>query len=240
MVRQAVVQAQGSWTGEGGAAPIDFSDDVWSGEAGRAPGLAMLSDAEKTFIEQSWRRTQGSKDSRPLGAVSQGRSTATSAVAKLKGEVNWLGHRYANNQVQPRMSVDSRQNEARFADVIQKAASSYDLDERLLRAVIRVESGFNPRAVSPVGAQGMMQLMPGTARDLGVTDAFDPEQNIMAGARYLRQLLNRYQGEQNLALAAYNWGMGNLERNPQAMPAETRNYVAKINSILGSQGGVTS
>ncbi|MBF0124137.1 MAG: lytic transglycosylase domain-containing protein [Magnetococcales bacterium] len=234
MVRQAVVQAQGSWVaGSGMAAPIDFSDDAWDGAIGPAPGLAPLSDTERAFLESSLRRLKTSKEATATVA------RATPAVDKLKSEVNWLGQRYST-QGQPRMSVDSRQNESRFSDIIQKAASSYDLDERLLRAVIRVESSFNPRAVSPAGAQGMMQLMPGTARDLGVTDAFDPEQNIMAGARYLRQLLNRYQGEQNLALAAYNWGMGNLERNPQAMPTETRNYVARINTLLGGAAGATT
>jgi len=98
--------------------------------------------------------------------------------------------------------------------------------------VIQTESDFNAQAVSPVGAQGLMQLMPGTAADLGVTDAFDPEQNIQAGSKYLKQLMDRYDGDAKLALAAYNWGMGNLERHPERMPQETVNYVAKITGLL--------
>jgi soluble lytic murein transglycosylase-like protein len=73
-----------------------------------------------------------------------------------------------------------------------------------------------------------MQLMPKTAADLGVTNPFDPVQNIEGGARYLRQLLNRYQGDRRLALAAYNWGMGNLEKRPEALPKETRQYILRV------------
>ncbi len=73
-----------------------------------------------------------------------------------------------------------------------------------------------------------MQLMPQTAAELGVTNSFDPAQNIMGGTSYLRSLLDRYRGEVKLALAAYNWGMGNLEKRPEAMPQETKNYVAKV------------
>jgi len=98
--------------------------------------------------------------------------------------------------------------------------------------VIQTESDFDAQAVSPVGAQGLMQLMPGTAADLGVKDAFDPEENIQAGSRYLKQLMDRYHGDAGLALAAYNWGMGNLERNPERMPQETVNYVAKVTGLM--------
>jgi soluble lytic murein transglycosylase-like protein len=111
---------------------------------------------------------------------------------------------------------------------ISEAAAKYDLDPALIRAVIQVESNRNPEAVSPVGAQGLMQLMPRTAAEMGVTNSFDPAQNIEGGARYLRQLLNRYQGNRRLALAAYNWGMGNLEKRPEALPKETQHYILKV------------
>jgi hypothetical protein len=111
---------------------------------------------------------------------------------------------------------------------IREAASKYNLDPSLIRAVIQVESNRNPGAVSPAGAQGLMQLMPKTAAELGVTNPFDPGQNIEGGARYLRQLLNRYQGNRRLALAAYNWGMGNLEKRPEALPKETQEYILKV------------
>lgn len=113
-------------------------------------------------------------------------------------------------------------------EIIQKSASRFGLEPALIKAVISVESNGNPRAVSPAGAQGLMQLMPGTAADLGVTDPFDPVQNIKAGTRYLSQLMDRYQGNLNLALAAYNWGMGNVEKNPHGLPRETRNYIVRV------------
>ena len=75
-----------------------------------------------------------------------------------------------------------------------------------------------------------MQLMPGTARDMGVNNAYDPEENIMGGTRYLKTLLNRYDGKVDVALAAYNWGMGNLEKNPRRLPQETSNYIARVNN----------
>ena len=113
--------------------------------------------------------------------------------------------------------------------IINQAASDHGVEPGLIRSVIRTESAFDPRAVSPVGAQGLMQLMPGTAAELGVTDPFDPEQNIMAGTRYLRQLLDRYNGDVDHALAAYNWGMGNVDRHGLTrLPEETRNYLARV------------
>ncbi len=114
-------------------------------------------------------------------------------------------------------------------DIIDRAANRYGVDQELIRAVIRTESGFNPDAVSPVGAQGLMQLMPETAKDLGVDNPFDAEQNVMGGTRYLRQLMDRYEGDLDRTLAAYNWGMGNVERRGlEQMPRETRNYLAKV------------
>ncbi len=119
--------------------------------------------------------------------------------------------------------------------IVDEAAWTYGVDVRLIQAVIEVESGKNPVAVSPAGAQGLMQLMPATAAELGVRNPFDPSENIMAGTRYLRQLLDRYRGDVKLALAAYNWGMGNLEKRPEAMPKETRRYIAKVESVYQSK-----
>ncbi len=119
-----------------------------------------------------------------------------------------------------------------FDPVIETASRKYNVDPALIRAVIQVESGGNPAAVSPAGARGMMQLMPGTAAEMGVENPFDPAQNIMGGARYLRRLLDRYRGDVKLALAAYNWGMGNVERRPEAMPRETRNFIVKVETQL--------
>jgi soluble lytic murein transglycosylase-like protein len=126
----------------------------------------------------------------------------------------------------------SRSVRERFEPLIQEHASRHALRPDLVRAVIQVESGFNPRARSNKGAMGLMQLMPATARDFGVTDPYDPAQNIRAGTKYLRQLIDRYDGNEELALAAYNAGSGAVDRYGRAVPPyrETRDYVKKVGS----------
>lgn len=119
--------------------------------------------------------------------------------------------------------------------IVSKASRRYNVAPELVRAVIRAESGFNPQAVSPAGAQGLMQLMPETARGLGVSNSFDPEQNVMGGTRYLRQMLDRYDGNLERALAAYNWGPGNLDRSDGSLPRETRAYIARIKGFLAKE-----
>ncbi|MDP2798829.1 MAG: lytic transglycosylase domain-containing protein, partial [Deltaproteobacteria bacterium] len=114
--------------------------------------------------------------------------------------------------------------------IVTEASHKYGVEPALIKSVIAVESNGDPQAVSPAGARGLMQLMPATAAELGVTHPFDPVQNVMAGTRYLRQLMDRYQGDVKLALAAYNWGMGNLEKRPEALPKETREYIARVES----------
>ncbi len=115
-----------------------------------------------------------------------------------------------------------------FESIVMEAGEKHGVAPSLIQAVIHVESGGNPMAVSKSGAQGLMQLMPETAAQLGVANPFDPGENIMAGTHYLRLLLDRYGGNLKLALAAYNWGMGNLEKRPAAMPDETKNYIAQV------------
>ncbi|MEI6305601.1 MAG: lytic transglycosylase domain-containing protein [Deltaproteobacteria bacterium] len=118
--------------------------------------------------------------------------------------------------------------------IISKASRRYGVDVSLIKAVIKAESNFNPNAVSHAGARGLMQLMPGTARSLGVSDSFDPEQNVMGGTKFLRDLLDRYNGDLDSAIAAYNWGPGNVDKRSGRMPAETRGYLARVKQLYSS------
>ncbi|MFC5988567.1 lytic transglycosylase domain-containing protein [Marinicrinis lubricantis] len=122
---------------------------------------------------------------------------------------------------------------------IKQASARYGIDESLIKAVIHAESGFRTDAVSSAGAKGLMQLMDGTASDMGVANPFNPAENIMGGSRYLANLLSKYNGNEKLALAAYNAGPGRVDRlgvsnDEQLMsvlgllPAETQNYVRKV------------
>jgi len=118
----------------------------------------------------------------------------------------------------------------RWRDTIRHAAVRYGLPEALLLAVMAVESNFDHQAVSEKGAMGLMQLMPGTAKDMYVSDAWDPGQNIEGGARYLRVLANQYRGDMVLTLAAYNAGPEAVRRAGEAVPKipETQEYVRKV------------
>ena len=131
---------------------------------------------------------------------------------------------------QPNLDVN------KYDYLITKAADKFKLDSALIKAVIKAESNFNHRAVSPVGAQGLMQLMPATAADLKVEDSFHPEKNIEGGARYLRYLLNTYNGDLTLALAAYNAGERAVAKYNYNVPPyrETQNYVKRVFSFYNS------
>jgi len=144
-------------------------------------------------------------------------------MAKLSGtQEGWL-------KVPPAAIASSS-----LAEMISVAAGRHGLPEDLVKAVIRVESGFNARAVSNKGAQGLMQLMPKTASILGVRDAFDPAENIDGGVRHLKALLDRFNNNLPLALAAYNAGAGAVDQYRGIPPyAETKAYVSRIIGILG-------
>ncbi|HVI10532.1 MAG TPA: lytic transglycosylase domain-containing protein [Candidatus Binatia bacterium] len=157
---------------------------------------------------------------------------ARSAAAEVS---EYLGKDSSQSATQKIVNANFRGTNASPVDVdtaIEQAAARHNVDPNLVRAVVKVESNFNPNAVSRKGAMGLMQLMPSTARQLKVKNPFDPEQNVDAGVRHLKQLLESYGGDVRLTLAAYNAGAGAVARS-SGVPryGETQNYVRRITNL---------
>lgn len=140
------------------------------------------------------------------------------------------------NQQPSKPSTTDSQNSTDYHSIVQEKAVNYNIDPSLIKAVIKTESNWNNRAVSRKGAMGLMQLMPATAIDMDVRDPFDPEDNIEGGTKYLRYLLERFNGDLTLALAAYNAGPKTVEKFGYIPPfTETRQYVNKVLSLINGK-----
>ncbi len=185
----------------------------------KRPSLVYWSSKENRWKPVPSVNTASMKAARSAAAEVSGyygRESAQSANARILS-ANFRGHQATQEE------IDSS---------IIMAAARHNVDPNLVRAVIKVESNFNSNAVSRKGAMGLMQLMPATARSLNVKNPFDPDQNVDAGVRHLKQLLENYGGDVNLTLAAYNAGAGAVARS-SGIPryAETQNYVRRITSL---------
>lgn len=156
-----------------------------------------------------------------------------SVIDTLRGLMTGLGSNSSNTRLQAHSSE--------FDQIFQATAQRYSLDPALLKAVAHAESGFAPLAVSHAGAKGVMQLMDATAQHLGVENSFDPIQNIEGGARFLRQLLDRYAGDEMLAIAAYNAGPGAVDKWGGLPPyQETLAYVPRVMDLRNQYRGWTA
>ena len=171
-------------------------------------------------------------------------SNGTTLLTNKKGRYNHLKvekktyypdsniHSYSNwGSSEASVLPSYSRNKNAFDPIIKQAASQHGISEGLIKAVMHTESGFNVNARSPVGAQGLMQLMPATARRFNVSNAYDPQQNIMAGAKYLSWLMKRFNGNTSLVLASYNAGEGNVAKYGGIPPfKETQDYVRRVSS----------
>lgn len=200
-----------------------------SAEQGR--GLTIQDYMNKRVYSQSNVSRQVSQTFRPSGLEDE--------VQSIQPGVSGI----ENNSAESLPSIDEEpeigilepetapdDDSQRILSSIQEAADRFGLPRALIQAVIKAESNYNVRAVSPAGAQGLMQLMPATARDLGVVDPFDIEQNIHGGARYLKKMLDQFNGDVKLALSAYNAGPGTVARYNGSVPPyeETRTYIKRV------------
>ena len=185
--------------------------------------------------EKRWKRVPP-----PTPSAMRAARSAAAEVEKILGTAPERGSQQPLTDKD--ISPDNRQwigkraiSSAELDKIIADAAARNNVDVNLVRAVIKVESNFDPSARSRKGAMGLMQLMPGTARKLHVSNPYDPEQNVDAGVRHLRQLLDVYNGDLTRSLAAYNAGAGAVDRSNGVPPyAETRNYVRKIKTLYGA------
>jgi soluble lytic murein transglycosylase-like protein len=206
-----------------------------------APGQPLHSEVPEKPLRQLmyW----SSKENRwkavpPPNAASM--RAARSAAAEVSQYLGRESNQSANAKIMAANAHGETPMPVNIDSAIEQAAARHNVDPNLVRAVVKVESNFNPNAVSRKGAMGLMQLMPSTARQLKVQNPFDPEQNVDAGVRHLKQLLESYGGDIKLTLAAYNAGAGAVARS-SGVPryVETQNYVRRITNLYYSGAAFT-
>lgn len=215
---------------------------VWTNDA---PAHVTQQQSELSYwsnVEQRWKPVhpatpRAMRSARAIaGEVSnyiESRPRLDSSAPKVKGKLAGQDPNYS------RAAGNRSVSAAEIDRYINEAAARHHVDPNLVRALVKVESNYNPGAVSPKGAMGLMQLMPATARKYDVRNPLDAAQNVEAGVRHLKGLLENFGGDVSLSLAAYNAGQGAVERNGGIPPyTETRNYVKRITRLMGSGSDV--
>ena len=210
-------------------APPPAQANMWVCQDRDRGGTAFVNSAVKNENRRRYRKCKLAMD---FGADTKGSVKSRSSSASTRRTKKRSNFKPPAIGESPTPKSDNKTLNERiklYLPYIEEASSKYDIPVHFIRAVMRVESRFNYKAVSPVGAQGLMQLMPGTAREMGVNDAFDPRQNIMGGTRLLRWLANRHDGDLIQVLSAYNAGAGAVKRKGGAIPYEgTEAYVRAV------------
>jgi soluble lytic murein transglycosylase-like protein len=225
------VQAQSSPGGGSIVATTDRSGHtIYVNDAVPAPTKTRRASASRRSRLVYWSATKHRWKPVPTANIRAARSAAAEVGRYVGENSDGVSQTPTSRYVRRRKLTPAEIDAA-----IEQAAARHNVDPNLVRAVIKVESNFNPNAVSRKGAMGLMQLMPQTARELHLTNPFDPEQNVDAGVRHLKTLMENFGGDVRLSLAAYNAGAGAVQRSG-GIPhiAETRNYVRRITELYNS------
>ena len=181
-----------------------------------------------TAATQLWRIDAQSPEMKKFEKRPVHRSVYDSKTFATRQAIPLAGHTRMKSAANTHLIAKKRPHRF-YHSLIEKIADQHRVDPALIKAMVRAESSYNPKALSPAGAMGLMQLMPATAKELGVSDSYDPEENLHGGIRYYKRLLKRYAGDVELALAAYNAGMGSVELFNGVPPfKETRKYIKRV------------